>query len=200
MTVFIQPRVIAGSDDDGDLRSLIEGVRSDRPAAIDRLIERVQLRVRRWARRFTDDVDAADDIAQEVLIGLAGRVRRYDGRSKFTTWLFTVTRNVALTQRRREQRRARLIATQPVESTAATPTSRDDEQLAALALAYFDALPPKQRLIFELCDLRGRRPADVARELGMEQPTVRAHLFKARRAIREKLLAHHASVLEDYRS
>ena len=34
----------------------------------------------------------------------------------------------------------------------------------------------------------------------MEQVTVRAHLFKARRAIREKLLAHHARVLEDYRS
>jgi hypothetical protein len=34
----------------------------------------------------------------------------------------------------------------------------------------------------------------------MEQSTVRAHLFKARRTIREKLLAHHAHLLEDYRS
>ncbi len=157
MTVFMQTRVIAGSDDDGDLRSLIDGVRSDRPAAIDRLIERVQLRVRRWARRFTDDVDAADDVAQEVLIDLAGRIQRYDGRSKFTTWLFTITRNVALTQQRREQRRAQLIAAHSPESVP--PPRADDEQLMRLALAYFDALPPKQRLIFELCDLRGMRPA-----------------------------------------
>lgn len=199
MTVFTQTRVIAGSDDDGDLKSLIEEVRSDRPAAIDRLIERVQLRVRRWARRFTDDADVADDIAQEVLIDLGGRIRRYDGRSKFTTWLFTVTRNAALTQRRSEQRRARLIAAHPPESTPPAPRA-DDEQLTRLALAYFDALPPKQRLIFELCDLRGMRPADVAHELGMEQTTVRAHLFKARRTIRTQLLAHHAQVLEDYRS
>src|ERR1700733_4884654 len=119
MTVFTHARVVAGSDYDGDLRSLIDGVRADRPAAIDRLIERVQLRVRRWARRFTDDVDAADDIAQEVLIDLAGRVRRYDGRSKFTTWLFTVTRNVALNPRRRDERRARLLA----EHVADLPSS-----------------------------------------------------------------------------
>ena len=200
MTVFTQTRVIAGSDDDGDLRSLIEGVRSDRPAAIDRLIARVQLRVRRWARHFTDDVDAADDVAQEVLIGLGERVRRYDGRSKFTTWLFAVTRNVALNERRREQRRARLIAARSSESSVAAESTRDDAQLAALALEYFDALPPKQRLVFELCDLRGMRPADVARQLGMKQSTVRAHLLKARRAIRGKLLEHHAQALEDYRS
>ena len=200
MTVFTQTRVIAGSDDDGDLRSLIEGVRTDRPAAIDRLIARVQLRVRRWARRFTDDVDAADDVTQEVLIGLGERVRHYDGRSKFTTWLFTVTRNVALNDRRRELRRARLIAARPSESSVAAEITPDDGQLTALALAYFDALPAKQRLVFELCDLRGMRPAEVARQLGMKQSTVRAHLLKARRSIRGQLLEHHAQALEDYRS
>jgi RNA polymerase sigma-70 factor (ECF subfamily) len=201
MTVFTQTRVIAGSDDDGDLRSLIDGVRSDRPAAIDRLIERVQLRVRRWARRFTDDVDAADDIAQEVLIDLEGRVRHFDGRSKVTTWLFTVTRNVALNQRRRDERRARLLAGRDLDEVAVSAeTTPDETRIADLALKYFDALPTKQRLIFELCDLRGMRPAEVARELGMEQATVRTHLFKARRAIREKLLVHHERLVEDYRS
>lgn len=200
MTVFTHTRVIAGSDDDGDLRSLIDGVRNDRPAAIDRLIERVQSRVRRWARRFTDDVDAADDIAQEVLIDLEDRVQRYDGRSKFTTWLFTVTRNAALNQRRRDERRARLLAGHRVEESEAASTLPDADRLAQLALRYFDRLPAKQRLIFELCDLRGMRPVEVARELGLEQATVRTHLFKARRSIREQLLTHHQRLLEDYRS
>jgi RNA polymerase sigma-70 factor (ECF subfamily) len=200
MTVFTESRMIAGPDDDGDLRSLLDGVRNDRPAAIDQLIEHVQLRVRRWARRFTDDADNAEDIAQEVLIHLPARVRRFDGRSKFTTWLFTVTRNVARTQRRRERRRARLVAEQSAEAVAPPSGTGDGEQLTELALSYFDALPPKQRLVFELCDLRGLRPADVARELGIEPATVRAHLFKARRAIRAQLLAHHPRAVEDYRS
>jgi DNA-directed RNA polymerase specialized sigma24 family protein len=55
-------------------------------------------------------------------------------------------------------------------------------------------------LIFEMVDLRGMAPTEIARELGMEQATVRAHLFKARRTIRAKMLEHHERLLKEYRS
>ena len=42
-------------------------------------------------------------------------------------------------------------------------------------------------------------PAEVARQLGMEQVTVRAHLFKARRAIRTRMLEQHERMLKEYR-
>lgn len=203
MDVFNQSTLIVGTKDDGDLPSLVEGVRSGRPAAVERLVTRVQHRVRGWAARFTDDGDAADDVAQEVLIGLERRVRTFSGTSRFSTWLFSVTRNVALSQRRREQRRALLLErrteTDPlvVESIEADP---DAAALAKLALRYFDDLPAKQRLIFESVDLLGMTPAELARELGMEQVTVRAHLFKARRTIRSKMLEHHERMLKEYRS
>jgi RNA polymerase sigma-70 factor, ECF subfamily len=198
--VFTQSSVIGGRGDDGDLPSLVDGVRSGRPAALDGLIARVHARVRLWATRFTDDPDSADDIAQEVLITLERRVQRFDGRSKFSTWLFAVTRNVALTQRRRSERRAELLDQHMVEEDAAAESNPDATRLAELALRYFDTLPGKQKLIFELCDIRGASPAEVARQLGMEQPTVRAHLFKARRAIRAKLIEHHERLLQEYRS
>jgi RNA polymerase sigma-70 factor (ECF subfamily) len=201
--VFTQSTLIVGPNDDGDLPSLIEGARSGRPAAVERLVARVQDRVRGWAARFTDDEDDADDVAQEVLIGLERRVRKFSGTSRFSTWLFSVTRNVALSRRRREQRRAflleRRIETDPpvAESADADP---DATELARLALVYFAALPAKQRLIFESVDILGMTPAELARELGMEQVTVRAHLFKARRTIRSKMLEHHERMLKEYRS
>jgi RNA polymerase sigma-70 factor, ECF subfamily len=198
--VFTHPSVIRGGSDDGDLPSLVEGVRSGRAAALDDLIRRVHARVRLWATRFTDDEDAADDIAQEVLIALERRVQHFDGRSKFSTWLFTVTRNVALTQRRRASRRAEILERRIVDDVTTPDADPDARRLAELALQYFDALPGKQRLIFDLCDIKGSTPADVARELGMEQSTVRAHLFKARRAIRSRLLEHHERLLREYRS
>jgi RNA polymerase sigma-70 factor (ECF subfamily) len=185
---------------DGDIPALVEDVRSGRPAALDGLIARVQTRVRLWATRFTDDPDTADDIAQEVLIGLERRVQRFDGRSKFSTWLFTVTRNVALTQRKRHERRAELLSQRIVDETESAQADPDASRLAELAMRYFEALPGKQRLIFELCDIGGETPAEVARRLGMEQSTVRAHLFKARRAIRARLLEHHDRLLTEYRS
>jgi len=198
MGVLTRTAVI--SSDDGDLPSLVDGVPTGRPAALDRLVARVHGRVRAWAARFTDDEDAADDVAQEVLIGLERRVRRFDGRSKFSTWLFTVTRNVALSQRRRSERRASLLEQRMFEQATQAESDPDATLLAELALRYFDALPGRQRLIFELCDVRGQTPAEVARDLGMEQSTVRAHLFKARRAIRAKLIEHHERLLQEYRS
>ena len=198
MDVFTQSSVIGG--DDGDLASLVDEVRSGKPTALERLVARVQSRVRAWAVRFTDDEDSADDVAQQVLIDLERRVRRFDGASRFTTWLFAVTRNAALSERRRTERRASLADAQHAlaldQSSGATDP--DAERLAALVVKYFDALPGRQRQIFELADLRGMTPTEIASKLGMEAVTVRGHLFKARRAIRAQLMKHHERLLEEY--
>src|SRR5262249_22628062 len=117
--------------------------------------------------------------------------------------LFSVTRNVALSQRRREQRRAFLLERRTeAEVVQSEPVGADPDaaELARLAMQYFDQLPPKQRLIFERVDLLGMTPAELSRELRMEQVTVRAHLFKARRTIRAKMLEHHERMLKEYRS
>ena len=198
MDVFTQSSVIGG--DDGDLPSLVDEVRSGKPAALERLIARVNSRVRTWAVRFTGDEDTADDVAQQVLIGLDRRVKRFDGASRFTTWLFAVTRNAALSERRKSERRTALANEHhslrlEESSRAADP---DAARLAALVVKYFDALPRRQRQIFELADLRGLTPTEIATKLGMEAVTVRGHLFKARRAIRAKLLEHHERLLEEY--
>jgi RNA polymerase sigma-70 factor, ECF subfamily len=201
MDVFTHSSVIAGNGDD-DLPSLVDGVRAGRPAAVERLVARVQGRVRAWAGRFTDDQDVADDVTQDVLISLERRVKKFHGASRFSTWLFAVTRNVALSRRRLDTRRAMLLERRmgvDARDVAETPDP-DAEALAALVLRYFDALPKKQRLIFELADIRGLTPAEIARDLGMQQVTVRAHLFKARQTIRSRMLEHHERLLKEYRS
>ena len=203
MDVFTQQPLVVGTNDDGDLPSLVEGARSGRPAAVERLVARVQDRVRGWAARFTEDDDAADDVAQEVLIGLERRVRKFSGTSRFSTWLFSVTRNVALSRRRRERHRAFLLERRTAADPPRTETvdaDPDAAEIARLALQYVDKLPAKQRMIFESVDLLGMTPAELARELGMEQVTVRAHLFKARRTIRSKMLEHHERMLTEYKS
>jgi RNA polymerase sigma-70 factor, ECF subfamily len=202
MDVFTVSSVIGGASDDGDLPTLVDDARSGQTDAAERLVARVGARVREWAARFTDDDDAADDVAQDVLISLDRRVKHFRGTSRFSTWLFAVTRNVALSKRRRETRRAEILRRHAVLSvvTVDEPTDPDTTRLASLVLEYFDALPRRQRQIFELVDLRGMSPADIARELGMQQVTVRAHLFKARRAIRERMLENHERLLKEYRS
>ncbi len=195
--------VVRDSHDDAEIPALVDDIRAGQPAAFERLVARVRQRVQRWARRYTDDDDSAEDVAQEVLIGLEHRVHQFRGGSRFTTWLFTVTRSVALNHRRREQRRSELrVAHDAPPDVLDRDAAADSDRatLAALILRYFDALPPQQRLIFRLVDLEGLEPAEVARQLGMRQVTVRANLFKARRTIRAKMLERHERLLMEYRS
>jgi RNA polymerase sigma-70 factor (ECF subfamily) len=203
MDVFTAASVVRDPREDAEIPSLVEAIQRGQPAAFEQLVARVQTRVRRWARRYTEDEDTAEDVAQEVLIGLERRVHQFHGRSRFTTWLFVVTRSVALNHRRREDRRSELRATHdspPVATTEDAIPDPDRQTLAALILGYFQALPPQQRKIFQLVDLDGQEPADVARRLGMRQVTVRANLFKARRAIRAQMLERHERLLKEYRS
>ena len=70
MSVFTATNVVGEPREEAEIPSLVDGIRAGQPAALERLVARVQARVLRWARRYTDDDDGAQDVAQEVLIGL----------------------------------------------------------------------------------------------------------------------------------
>ena len=189
--------------DDTELAGLLEDVRAGSEEAFARLVAQVQGQVRDWARRHTDDLDVADDIAQDVLIGLRRSVHRFDGRSRFSTWLYAVTRNAALEHARVERRRRHLQETLPIEAAAmeaALTIDPANEVIQRLVLPHFDELPPKQRAVFELVDLRGIAPIDAARQLQMNHVTLRAHLFKARRSMRKRMLAAHHTLIAEWLS
>ena len=202
MGVSIEPARPASGHD--DLPPLLERVCAGDEVAVESLLVRFRDLIHRWAVRYTQDADEADDVAQEVMVGLPDRVKRFDQRRPFAAWLHVLTRRVALSTRRTESRRRDLLASfvpdteQPdVERHG---SSQDAKTLNAFVLSYFDALPPRQRKVFEMVELRGMPHAAVARELGMQASTVRAHLFKARASIRSRLLEHHEALIQEYRS
>ena len=53
---------------------------------------------------------------------------------------------------------------------------------------FIDALPERQRLVFDLVELQGYAASEVAEMLDIAAVSVRAHLFKARRALRTRIL------------
>lgn len=187
--------------DRSDLPSLISGAQNGDRGAFSRLAELVHEKVRGWAESFTNDADDAEDVTQDVLILVHRRLPQFEGKSRFSTWLYTITRNVALDRRRRSKRRERRLETMDAPATATeTREAFDEKTLATLVLKYFDELPARQREVFELSDILGLSAPEVAERLGMKAVTVRANLFKARRTIRQRMLEHHSSLLEEYRS
>jgi RNA polymerase sigma-70 factor, ECF subfamily len=157
--------------------------------------------VYRWALGLASDADEADDIAQEAFVRMHLRLRQYDGDAPLEAWLYRIVRHVAGQRRRTVVRRARLgalpKATPEREVYLTDPGARVDRQrLASEVRAYFGRLPARQREIFDLVDLQGYDPIEVALMTGIKPATVRANLFKARAAVRAHLIARHPGASE----
>lgn len=185
-------------------RALVARAAAGDPAAFAALVSALHRTAFRWALGITGDADEADDVAQDAFVRMHRKLAQYDGDAPLEAWLYRIVRRVAAQRLRTRQRRARLSA--PAADAAARdayltdPGARVDRQrLVADAYALLAALPPRQRETFDLVDLQGYDPLEVALMTATNPSTVRANLFKARAAVRARLLARHPHALEAVR-
>lgn len=187
-----------------DVAHLVPLAQRGDAAARQALLARCHPTLVRWALIHTGDPDEAEDVAQEALVRLDAGLGSFAGRSRFATWLYRVTRNVALELGRRTARAVRLrraLAAEP-DGEPATIDPADGLHAAAVSAllrALFDELPPRQREVFYLADLEELPPVEIAHRLGLEPATVRVHLLRARRTLRARILREHPGIAEGYR-
>jgi RNA polymerase sigma-70 factor (ECF subfamily) len=72
-----------------------------RDALVDELFERHYERVARWCYRFTNDREAAADLAQDVFLKAHRHLDTFKGTSTFSTWLYSIVRNESLNRLKR---------------------------------------------------------------------------------------------------
>lgn len=162
--------------------------------AFGRLARELRPRLYRWAVVQAGDPDDAEDITQAALLRMHRGLARFQFGSRLSTWLFAILRNAAADWRRAERRRTvrqRWYATSHPES-AAPEVQTGDARLLAVIREAFRGLPGRQREIFDLVELQGRAAPEVAELLALSDSTVRVHLLRARRTIRERVLARSA--------
>jgi len=203
--LVLKPRrpVAVPNPPDEVFEQLVRQAQSGDEEAFRRLVERCHTQVYRWALVRTGDADDADDVAQDVLVRLSTHLHRYDGRSRFTTWLYRVTANAAGGFFRRGAARRRMV--ERLSQWAADDGSAPPDPLghvhtaevAGVVKTFFDELPGRQREVLDLADLQGFAPNEIAEMLKIDPATVRAHLFRARRTLRARMLAEHPALLED---
>jgi RNA polymerase sigma-70 factor (ECF subfamily) len=200
--VHVMELVVDEGGQDAELAALAGEARAGNARAFDTLARRVYDRVRKWAHVISNDHDEADDVAQLVLLRLHERIEQFEGRSRFTTWLYRITRNVAYSRAHRANRRAETLARRMPEianDQVREPEHDAREGLESLVQFCVADLPRRQREVFELCDLRGLNSTEAAAKLGITPSTARGILMKARRRIRLRMLESNPRLLEDYR-
>jgi RNA polymerase sigma-70 factor (ECF subfamily) len=187
----------AGGGEEGEeLARLIQEAGGGSAEAHGALAERFRGQVTVWAERVVKDPDDAEDVAQGVLSSLVRRLRTFRGESRFTTWLFRVTRNAALDRRRTQERRADLRLAE-VEPPSVGGEEVAEGELAALVRSYDTELTPREREVFRSVDLEGIEPGKVAQRLGIAPSTVRVLLARARARIRGRMLERHRDELRE---
>jgi RNA polymerase sigma-70 factor, ECF subfamily len=131
------------------------------------------------------------DLLQQVLAELVRALPRYDRAQRFSTWMYRVALNVAISWHRREAVRGRHLT--PVGPEVLEVVAAPVEDLAREAdLARLDrfihGLPPLDRALV-LLHLDGQRHAEVAEVLGLSETNVGTKLGRIKERLRRELQA-----------
>jgi RNA polymerase sigma-70 factor (ECF subfamily) len=132
------------------------------------------------ALRFFGDTHAAEDVVQEVWIKVYRSLDSFDGRARFSTWLYRVTRNACLDLVRDGKR-----TPVPVE-TLDPPPQGDFAGTVALAASVergMRALTPEDRDALSAVSVFGLTYAEASEALGVPVGTIKSRVFRARRAL-----------------
>lgn len=175
--------------------TLVRAAQRGDAAALSRLLELARPRIYRWAIIQTGSPDDAEDLTQETLMRAAKSLRDFAFKAQFMTWLHTIVRSTAADRRRTTRRRQSLIERHDVRAVTRQPES--SVGLMTVVQGSLGALSGRQREVFDLVDLQGRSSAEAAALLGVSAATVRVHLLRARRQLRQQILQKHPHIVED---
>jgi len=169
---------------------LLTRAKAGEPAAFQQLYVKHQRQVASQLAFLVPRSDLEDTL-QEVFIEVFRSIKRFEGRSAFTTWLYRVTVHVAM-KARRKQTRSRLDIVEELPDVVDPASGPAEASLSAerqvRVEALLENLSPKKRAVLVMHDLRGMEAAKIAEVLDTNILTVRTRLFYARREF-EKLAA-----------
>jgi RNA polymerase sigma-70 factor (ECF subfamily) len=143
---------------------------------------------RQVARQLNFLVPRADleDVLQDVFFEVFRSIKRFEGKSAFTTWLYRVTVHVAMKSRRKHTRsRLDLVEELPEQSDERplpVEVSLSAERQVRVE-ALLEQLSPKKRAVLVMHDLQGVDAQRIAEVLETNVLTVRTRLFYARREL-----------------
>ncbi len=166
-------------------RELIQRCREGDREAQREAYDRTCGQIYRLLSRMTGNEDDASDLTQETYLRAFSRIRGFDGRSSFATWLYRIAFNEALQfLRGADKRRSNsplVAAADHAESAQHNTTTRLDVNAA------LSSLKPTDRGILLLRYQEGLDYRSIAETIGTTEGTVASRLNRARSRLREML-------------
>jgi len=187
---------------------LMLSVQRDDAAAYGELMLRYQGRVKSVLRHLLNNQDMADDLSQEVFLRVYRARKGYNPEAKFSTWLFTITNNVALNALRSRHRKpeVQFASVSPHPNDSGPMSSAEDlimagsemvpsRQLDKLEMremvqVAIESLNERQRMAVLLHKFEGMSYLEIAEIMAMTPQGVKSLLCRARMNLRDALLPY----------
>ena len=171
--------------------------------AFSALVKRYQDTVYRFSFKVCRDREKAEEALQDTFVNVYRKLGSFDGKAKFSTWLYRIVTNNCLMKRRRR----RLQDLQdPLESFDEPPTHRTkqrhhpvarwedapeqlllNKELHEILDRAIEKLPLDYRMAFVLRDVEGKSTEEASQILDISQEALKSRLRRARAFLREQL-------------
>jgi RNA polymerase sigma-70 factor (ECF subfamily) len=183
----------------GSEENLIRAGQRGDHQAVEALFRRYQRPLFQTALRVLGNTEDAEDALQDGLLSAYRNLKRFEGRSQFSTWLTRIVINAALMRRRSAKARPAVSLDEPPREDELPATERfaDDgltpEQVFAnteireMLSENLDQLSPLLRTAFVLREVQGYSTGEAAKKLGVTENTLKARLWRARHQLAERL-------------
>jgi RNA polymerase sigma-70 factor (ECF subfamily) len=171
--------------------SLLERFLKGEEWAFEMIIERHKDKVYGIAFSIVRNRAIAEDISEETFIKLYYKANTFKGRSKFTTWLYSVTSNTAKNHLRGINKKHSEIDIEDIttlKSSIAEPDKMAEASIINERInKALEKLPERQREVFVMRNLNGLSIEETAEVLGVTQGAVKANFSFAIKKLRELL-------------
>jgi RNA polymerase sigma-70 factor (ECF subfamily) len=176
-------------DDSGVVAAFLDGNKR----AFGELVERYQNRLLNFIYRTTGDRERAEDLVQETFIRVYRHLHRFDQSKKFSTWIYTISSNLAKNELRNRSRNPLVLFQTLMKNRQADErplewednTYRPDDlfrkrHLKSQVDAAVDQLPEHHRTVFILREMEGKTYEEIADITATNLGTVKSRLNRAR--------------------
>jgi RNA polymerase sigma-70 factor (ECF subfamily) len=179
--------------------TLVRASRRGNQQAIETLFRLHQRQLLGAARRILGNTEDAEDALQDGLLSAYRNVRRFEGRSKFSTWLTRIVINAALMRRRRatglrmtsldaEHPASQLPLSERLQAEDPNPEQRfEHTELKEMIQSSVGQLSSPLLTAFVLCGMEEHSQKEGAKQLGITRTAMKARMFRARYKLAESL-------------
>lgn len=187
--------------------SVIREAQQGDERAFAQLVKEYESVVYSFAYKVCRDKEKAEEAWQDTFVNVFRKLNQFDGKSKFTTWLYSIVVNNCLMKHRQSKLQQATVpidvpegfhedpvmdaeghVVQTIASWKDTPIDAlMNKELRSLLDEAIKKLPVEYRMVFVLRDVEGQSAEEVSKILKLSVPAVKSRLRRARVFLREQL-------------